>query len=32
MEIKLRWKYYEGDYDTKTIKLVDLSARKVKMK
>lgn len=30
MKIKLRWKYYEGDYDTKTIELVDLSARKVK--
>lgn len=30
MKIKLRWKYYEGDYDTKTIELVDLIARKVK--
>lgn len=30
MKLKLNWKYYKGDYDTKTIELVDLSARKVK--
>ena len=30
MKLKLNWKYYKGDYDTKTIELVDLSARAVK--
>lgn len=30
MKLKLNWKYYKGDYDTKTIVLVDLSARAVK--
>ena len=30
MKQLLNWKYYKGVYDTKTIELVDLSARKVK--
>jgi hypothetical protein len=30
MKVLLNWKYYKGVYDTKTIELVDLSARKVK--
>ena len=30
MEIKLRWKYVSGELDTKTMRLTDLPARKVK--
>lgn len=30
MKVLLNWKYYKGVYDTKTIELVDLSAREVK--
>lgn len=30
MKVLLNWKYYKGVYDTKTIELVDLSARAVK--
>lgn len=30
MEIKLRWKYVKGEFDTKTVQLLDLPARKVK--
>lgn len=29
-EIKLRWKYAEGDFDTKTIELISLPAIEVK--
>lgn len=30
MILKLKWKYAEGEFDTKTIKLIDLPAREVK--
>lgn len=30
MEIKLRWKYASGEFDTKTMRLIDLPAREVK--
>jgi hypothetical protein len=30
MKLKLNWKYASGEFDTKTIELVDLSARAVK--
>lgn len=29
-KIKLRWKYAEGDFDTKDLELIDLPAREVK--
>lgn len=30
MKIKLKWEYAQGEFDTKTVKLLDLPARKVK--
>ena len=30
MKLKLRWKYAEGEFDTKTVRLIDLPARPVK--
>lgn len=30
MILKLRWKYAEGEFDTKTVQLIDLPARPVK--
>lgn len=30
MILKLKWKYAQGEFDTKTVELIDLPARKVK--
>lgn len=30
MEIKLKWKYAEGEFDTKTLKLIDIPARGIR--
>jgi hypothetical protein len=30
MEIKLKWEYSSGEYDTKTMKLIDIPARATK--
>ena len=30
MILKLKWKYAKGEFDTKTVELVDLPAREVK--
>ena len=30
MKLKLKWKYAECEFDTKTMKLIDLPAREVK--
>lgn len=30
MILKLKWKYAQGEFDTKTIELIDLPAREIK--
>lgn len=30
MILKLKWKYAEGEFDTKTVQLIDLPARPIK--
>lgn len=30
MLLKLKWKYAQGEFDTKTVQLIDLPAREVK--
>ena len=30
MKLKLKWKYAEGEFDTKTVQLTDLPARPIK--
>lgn len=30
MELKLKWKYAEGNFDTKTVKLIDIPARGIR--
>lgn len=30
MKLKLRWKYAKGEFDTKTVQLIDIPARPIK--
>ena len=30
MKLKLKWKYAEGEFDTKTVQLIDLPALQIK--